>query len=127
MSSNIRIQRVCQYCHQLFTARTTVTRYCSHNCNSKDYKRQQKNIKIRASNVESREIILKEFNNAKAIGVFRIYFNMKELSVITNVSERTLFRLIKREGFPKIKIGRRLLFNKEKVINFINLKYGIFE
>lgn len=123
MSSNIRIQRVCQYCRQIFTARTTMTRYCSHNCNSKAYKTQQKNIKIRTSNVESKETILKELNGANAIGVFRIYFNMKELSVITNVSG-TLFRLIKHEGFPKIKIGRRLVFNRDKVISHIENIYG---
>jgi len=35
MTSNIRIEKVCQYCGTKFIAKTTVTRYCSHSCNKK--------------------------------------------------------------------------------------------
>jgi excisionase family DNA binding protein len=56
--------------------------------------------------------------------VRKIYFNIKELCLITNVSERTLYRLIKDKEFPKVKIGRRLLFNRDRVISHIENKYG---
>jgi hypothetical protein len=46
MSSNILIKRVCQYCGNEFSAKTTVTRYCSHVCNNKAYKLRLRNKKM---------------------------------------------------------------------------------
>ena len=42
MSSNIRIQRICQQCKNEFTAKTTVTKYCSDRCSKRAYKARQK-------------------------------------------------------------------------------------
>jgi len=41
MSSNIEIQRICEYCNKEFTARTTKTKYCSHKCNQRHYKAKE--------------------------------------------------------------------------------------
>jgi hypothetical protein len=38
MSSNIRLDRVCEECNKIFVAKTTVTRFCSSRCNNKNYK-----------------------------------------------------------------------------------------
>ena len=123
MSSNIEINRVCEYCSKVFLARTTVTRYCSHRCNSRVYKIQQRKKKIRMSNIDSKKQLLNNESSPNINNSRQTYFNIKELAIITNVSERTLYRLIKNE-FPKVKIGRRLLFNREKVINHIESKYS---
>lgn len=40
MSSNIRINRIFGYCHQKFVAKTLTTKYCSHTCNQRDYKKK---------------------------------------------------------------------------------------
>jgi excisionase family DNA binding protein len=42
MSSNLEIQKKCEWCNRLFIAKTTTTRYCSHSCNSKAYKQTKK-------------------------------------------------------------------------------------
>lgn len=42
MSSNIRINRICKYCGEMFVAKTFKTQFCSHSCNSKDYKKREK-------------------------------------------------------------------------------------
>src|SRR5450755_695396 len=39
MSTNIRVNRKCEYCKKEFTAKTIRTRYCSHQCNSRAYKK----------------------------------------------------------------------------------------
>ena len=62
-------------------------------------------------------------NNTPA-GVMKELVNIKELSVVTSLSERTLFRLIKDKKFPKMKVGKRLVFNKDAVVNYLNYKYG---
>ena len=50
MSSNIQITRVCQFCNSEFTAKTTVTKYCSHRCASSSYKARTRNQNIVQSN-----------------------------------------------------------------------------
>jgi endogenous inhibitor of DNA gyrase (YacG/DUF329 family) len=56
MSSNIQVQRICQHCGKEFTARTTKTLYCSHRCNSADYKAKVRAGKIGISNKEPQVI-----------------------------------------------------------------------
>ena len=43
MSSNIRINRICKHCGEVFVAKTFKTQFCSHSCNSKEYKKKRKN------------------------------------------------------------------------------------
>lgn len=126
MSSKIEIKRVCEHCGQIFTARTTITRYCSHICNSRAYKLQQKKGKIQQSNQATKNTILKAGldTNLSPIVPLKETVNIKELAAILGVSERTLFRLIRDKEFPKIKLGRRLVFKKNLVIDFITCKYG---
>ncbi len=53
MSTNISISRSCQYCGNLFLAKTTVTKYCSHKCNSRHYKERVRAAKISTSDEET--------------------------------------------------------------------------
>lgn len=125
MSSNIRIKKVCEHCGDIFMAKTTTTRYCSHRCNSAAYKKKEKQDKIEQSNQQTKNKILHQQEVIQPeITVSKELVNVKELSVITSLSERTLFRLVKDEKFPKMKIGKRLVFNKDAVINYLNFKYG---
>lgn len=106
-------------------AKTTITRYCSHRCNSAAYKKKEKQDKIEQSNQQTKNKILSPQEVIQPeIKVLKELVNVRELSVITSLSERTLFRLIKDKKFPRIKIGKRLMFNKDAVINYINFKYG---
>ena len=45
----IEVQRICQYCEQEFTARTTVTKFCSHTCNQRAYKANKRDKKVKQS------------------------------------------------------------------------------
>ena len=53
MSTNMKITRVCEFCKNEFTARTTKTRYCSLSCNSKGYKSLVRQSKISQSNKQT--------------------------------------------------------------------------
>ena len=50
--------------------------------------------------------------------------NIIELTIVTGLSERTLFRLLKDPKFPKFRVGKRLLFKKELVMNYLTFKYS---
>jgi excisionase family DNA binding protein len=56
----------------------------------------------------------------------KYFIGIKLLALTIGVSERTLFRLIKDNEFPRLKIGRKLLFHKESVIAYISTKYGVY-
>ena len=123
----MRIKKVCQHCGDVFTAQTTTTKYCSLQCAQRAYKKRVKEDKIDESAKKTRADLLVQHqpsgNNATS-QVMKELVNIKELSVITSLSERTLFRLIKDKKFPKMKVGKRLVFNKDAVVNYLNFKYG---
>ena len=110
MSSNIKIKRVCEHCHTVFMARTTRTRFCSHKCNSRAYKAQERNQKLEKSQAETGTAISGTALPNAIPTVPKILINVKELSALTSLSQRTIYRVMKDEKFPKLKVGKRLLF-----------------
>jgi DNA binding domain, excisionase family len=127
MSSKIRVQKICVHCKQVFTAKTTVTKFCSDDCAKRNYKLRMKGLKVEASVEESRkdmdELLAVKEARQSTIGE-KVLINVKELSVLTGISRRTLFNLMEDQRFPRLKVGRKLLFDKNEVMQFIKFKYG---
>ncbi|MDR3715769.1 MAG: helix-turn-helix domain-containing protein [Puia sp.] len=125
MSSNLSIKKICEHCRKVFTAKTTVTKFCSDECAKKNYKLRQRQAKINASNADTQEKIIKPevTGNSGAIDD-KVLIDIKMLSAITSIGERTLYRMVKVDGFPSIKRGRSLRFHKETVIEYILKKFG---
>lgn len=128
MSSNIRINKVCQHCNKLFTAKTTVTKFCTDNCAKANYKLRQKEHKIQLSHSDTEKQLLENKSpGRRAPGhgfMGKEIVNISELSVMTGLSERTIFRLMKNPTFPRIKIGKKLLFKKDKVMDYLTSKFS---
>ena len=49
---------------------------------------------------------------------------MNGLAAITGLSERTIFRLMKDPEFPRVKIGKKLLFKTDHVIDYLTSKFS---
>ncbi|HEX5171921.1 MAG TPA: DNA-binding protein [Cyclobacteriaceae bacterium] len=98
MSTNIKIQKICEFCGQEFTARTLVTRFCSHKCNSRHYKQVTREGKRQA--LEKTQIVaenpLHVLRNAS-----QEYFEVSEAATIMRISRRTLYRLISLKKIKK--------------------------
>lgn len=111
MSSNIEIERVCEYCKQLFKAKTTATRYCSHQCNSRGYKANVKGLKIKLSNIETKNTTTSaiDFINAKE------YLSIRDARVLIGISTRSLYRLIKNKQLHIDKIGTRTIIQRREI------------
>jgi len=128
MSSNIRIKKICQHCNAVFIAKTTVTQYCSDACAKANYKKRLKEHKMDASRSSTRQQLSPELSkNAEtsdSAKPLKELITLSELSAITGLSERTFYRLMKDHKFPRLKIGQRLLFKKNDVLNYITFKYG---
>jgi excisionase family DNA binding protein len=114
MSSKIEIIRVCEYCGNQFTARTTKTRFCSHTCNGKSYKERLKNEKIESSNRQSQKINIpiedlnkKEFLSvnqaAKLIGCSRqTFYNLINTGRVKAVNLKIKKTVVKRSEIDKL-------------------------
>ncbi len=90
MSSNIRVQRICQYCGTEFTARTTTTLYCSHRCNSTAYKQKIRAGKVQKSNTETKQIKTKPIEELKT----KEFLTVTDVSKLINCSRQNVYKLI---------------------------------
>ena len=130
MSSNQQIKKICQHCNEMFIAQKATTKFCSLKCAQRNYKLRERKERINKSNDKNVKIlqtapVVEKHMDISQPQLAGELIDIKTLSAITNISERTLFYLIKREtDFPKLKIGRSLLFHKQTVVNYLINKYG---
>lgn len=115
MSSNIRINRICEHCGEGFEARTLQTRYCSHRCNSRDYKkrkRQEKLEKVNEQNYQQKRTqILSDVSQLR----HQEYFSVNEAAAYIGISRRTIYRLIQNNSLKVHKVGNRTIIKKSSI------------
>src|SRR5690606_11417214 len=90
MSSKIEVQRICQYCEQEFTARTTVTKYCSKVCASKASRARKRAERIKQSNNETKRIKNLPIEQLKA----KESLTVREVALLLNCSVRSAYYYI---------------------------------
>jgi|SRR5690606_18048691 len=115
MSSNIKIQKNCEFCGDEFTARTLYTRYCSKSCNKKHYKQLllEKNLDTQRGQESIKVSPIEILRNTS-----QEYFEVHEAAQIMRVSRATLYRLIKAKKFKKKKILSRTIISKDDIKSF---------
>lgn len=118
MSSKIQIQRICEYCGKEFTAQTTVTRFCSHKCNSRAYKLKVKELKVGKSNEETnQQKIISATDVQLEVIKQKDFLSIKEAYTLLGVSERTFYRLMKEGTIPATKLGGRTIIKRSVIDN----------
>ena len=113
MSTNIRVQKICQFCGEEFTAKTTYTRYCSHDCNRKAYKVQKRAEKIAYSDKVTNNIRMYDIQEIKA----KEYLTASEASFLLGCSLRTVYRLIREGKIPAYNLSERLIRIRKKALD----------
>jgi excisionase family DNA binding protein len=103
MSSNIKVQRICQNCGSEFTARTTVTRFCGDDCAKKAYKARQRAVKIQESNKETQGIRIRPIEDILA----KEFLTVRDVAILLNSSLRTVYRLIEQGNLKAFNISQR--------------------
>tara|TARA_R110000744_G_scaffold76330_1_gene151207 strand:+ start:324 stop:878 length:555 start_codon:yes stop_codon:yes gene_type:complete len=104
MSSNIKVQRICQLCEQEFTARTTVTKYCSNKCSKAAYKARKRAENIEQSNAETIRIKQQPVEQLKA----KEFLTVREVSQLLNCSVRSAYYYIESGTISAVNLGQRL-------------------
>jgi excisionase family DNA binding protein len=113
MSSNIRIQRICQYCQKKFEARKTTSKTCSDNCAKMLYKQKQKQAKIEASNAETSLVKTMPNQELKA----KEFLTVKEAATLLNCSIRTVYYNIESGSIKAVNLSQRLTRVKRSEID----------
>lgn len=108
MSSNIKIQRICQHCGNEFTARTTTTQYCGDACSKRAYKARVKVSKIEASNKQTQRIKNQPIEELKA----KAFLSIADTCKLIGISRRTVYRMIERGELITGKAGKRTIIRR---------------
>lgn len=119
MASNIRIEKVCIFCEQPFIAKTTVTKYCSHNCSRKYYKKQKRDEKIRKATAPRKTMTDAEEQTVNSFEIItkRDFLSIKEAATLIGVSESTFYRLMKNKTIKTHKLGGRTIIKRSDIDN----------
>lgn len=117
MSSNIIVKRICDYCKNAFDAKTTKTKYCSHICNSRGYKLNQKLKKIETSDTETKS---KASNYVMDVNS-KDFLTVNEASKLLNMSTKTVYRLIEQNELNAFNFSvRKTLIRRKDIESYFD-------
>ncbi len=113
MSSNIQVQRICQHCGKEFTARTTVTKYCSNRCNKAINKAKERAGKIEQSNKETHQIKTQPIEELKA----KEFLTVREVALLLNCSVRSVYYYVETGTIKAVNLRQRVTRVKRSEID----------
>ena len=122
MSSNIRIERICEWCGKQFTAQTTVTRFCSKRCSEHAYKERLRQKKISLSNQETAQ------NSREKESRNKEFLTPSETARYLGVGRTYIYDSINRGKIKVTRIGRKTLISKagiQAMFDFLTPKENI--
>ncbi len=100
MSTNIHILKICEYCGLEFTAKTTVTRFCSQRCRTKIYKKYNKNS---FQTIENQALCYLPRSTYSPFDCLTI----KEASRLIGCAVSTIYNMIKKGKLSHINFSQR--------------------
>lgn len=121
MSSNIKIERICEWCGNRFMAQTTVTRFCSKRCSEHSYKERMRQKKMALSNMETSQCNLVRKSKDKD------FLTPTETAQYLGVGRTYIYDCINRGKIKVTRIGRKTLISKadiQAMFDFLSPKEG---
>ena len=114
MSSNIKIERICEWCGSKFTAQTTVTRFCSKRCSEHSYKERMRQKKMALSNQETHHV--------SSVGKTpnKDFLTPTETASFLGVGRTYIYDSINRGKIKVTRIGRKTLISKTDLMAMFN-------
>lgn len=109
MSSNIKIERICEWCGNRFMAQTTVTRFCSKRCSEHSYKERMRQKKMDLSNQETSQC------NPDRKSRDKDFLTPTETAQYLGVCRTYIYDSINRGKIKVTRIGRKTLISKADI------------
>ena len=117
MSSNIRLEKTCNFCGKRFTAKTTVTQFCSENCAKKAYKQRKRSAKIETVIQEEKQKAIASFN---PVVTQKDFLSIEETCHLLGASRWTIYRMIDKGQLQAGKLGSRTIISRKAIDNLFN-------
>ena len=120
MSSNMAIPKTCSYCGKAFIAKTTLTKYCGHTCNSRHYKQKAKEEKIQNSLVVQQQTLQTlQITNSNSL-TSKNFLSVQDAAELICVSRWTINRMIKRGELQIHQFGRKKIIQRTQIDQLFN-------
>lgn len=113
MSSNMRVQRVCENCSKIFVAKTSVTRFCGDSCAKQGYKKRKRVMKVKETQTLTDETVKQRVSE-------KDYLTVRETCEYIGISRSTLWRITSLCRIEPKMIGSRLIYSKKEIERFMN-------
>ncbi len=113
MTSKIEVQKICQHCGKEFTARTTVTRFCSTRCAGVANKQKARAEKVEQCNKQTQQIKSQPIEELKA----KEFLTVREVSFLLNCSVRSVYGYIENGTIKAVNLGQRITRVKRSQID----------
>lgn len=105
--------RICQLCGNDFTARTTVTQYCSNACSKRAYKARLRANKVAVSDKQTQLIRARPIEEIKA----KEFLTVRDVAKLLSCSIRTAYRLIENKTVNAVNIAERKTLVKRSEVD----------
>lgn len=117
MSTNIKINRICEFCENEFVAKTTKIQFCGLKCSSRAYKARTRQSKIDQSN---KEIEIAKNPILQAIRE-KDFLSIKQAGLLFGISRSTIYRIVSRGQLDIGKFGKRTVIRRCDLDSFFAL------
>ena len=111
MSSSIEVPKICQDCGKSFIAKTTVTKFCSYKCASRNYKKRKREGKIE----EVAPIVVQRIEYNQEQLKHKDFLSVDETCKLLGASRMTIYRQIKAGNIRAAKIGSRTIIKRTEI------------
>jgi excisionase family DNA binding protein len=91
MSSNFTVDKICEHCGKVFKAKTTVTKFCSSKCNSRNYKQRVRNQKITATKQAVQQVISHQLEELTSLE----FLSVKAAAKLLGASDKIVYNMIR--------------------------------
>lgn len=109
MSSNIKVERICEWCGKTFIAQTTVTRFCSKRCSERSYKERFRQKKMTVSNQETAT------NAANQKWRDKDFLTPTQAAELLGIGRMSIYRYIRDGKIKVIRFKRKTLISKADI------------
>lgn len=109
MSSNIKVERICEWCGKKFIAQTTVTRFCSKRCSERSYKERFRQKKMQVSNQETAT------NVANNKWRDKDFLTPTQAGELLGIGRMSIYRYIRAGKIKVVRFGRKTLISKADI------------
>lgn len=107
--ANFTILKQCEHCAEMFEAQKRTTRFCSHKCNSANYKLRKRQKLKREVETETEKKLRPK---VKALNLINIkekeFLSVAEVSKLFGCSKKTVYRMIEANEINAINLSQRL-------------------